>query len=201
MFLHQPLKIHLTVLRSGLCESVCTNVHMPSCLYATIKSDHCVAASVLLSPHQRAGQHVAACLTTHCACPRHLPWLLDVGGGEGLQQGRKDPSGNPGRAGRETKNIRRHCQDGGHWCNKSLQALDNLDDLMWNCCCIKEQTHTGDHMHTLFHTHSITGDMNALLSEALWTVGGSKWRITQKHQRQHLSGAWDGPVLTENLKD
>lgn len=56
-----------------------------------------------LSPHLQAGQRAAACLTAHCACRRHLPWLLDVGGGDCLQQGRKDPSGNPGRTGRESE--------------------------------------------------------------------------------------------------
>lgn len=65
------------------------------------------AASVLFSPHRPAGRRVAACLRAHCACPRHLPWLLDVGGGDGLQQGREDPSRNPGRAGRETKHKKR----------------------------------------------------------------------------------------------
>lgn len=67
------------------------------------------AARVLVvcvfSPHQPAGRHVAACLTAHCACPRRLPWLLDAGGGEGLQQGRRDPSGNLGRAGREKRKV------------------------------------------------------------------------------------------------
>lgn len=57
-------------------------------------------ASSSLSPHRPAGRLVAACLTAHCACPRHLPLLLDVGGGEGLQEAREDPSGNVGRAGR-----------------------------------------------------------------------------------------------------
>lgn len=62
---------------------------------------------VVSSPHQRAGQHVAACLIAHCACLRHLPCLLDLGGGEGLQQGKEDPSGNLGRAGREIRHKTR----------------------------------------------------------------------------------------------
>lgn len=65
------------------------------------------ADCVLFSPHQRAGQRVAACLTAHCAYLHHLPWLLDVGGGEGLQQGREDPSGNLGRAGREERRTKK----------------------------------------------------------------------------------------------
>lgn len=92
-----------TVLKSGLCKSVCVNVCMPSCHHIHHKSNHHSAVSMPFSPHRQAGQHVAACLTAHCACPHHLPWLLDVGGGEILQQGREDPSENLGRAGRETK--------------------------------------------------------------------------------------------------
>lgn len=54
------------------------------------------------SPRRPAGRRAAACPTARCACPRRLPWLLDVGGGEALQQGREDPSGSVGRAaGRE----------------------------------------------------------------------------------------------------
>lgn len=56
----------------------------------------------LSSPRRPAGRRAAACPTAHCACPRRLPWLLVVGGGEALQEGREDPSGSVGRAvGRE----------------------------------------------------------------------------------------------------
>lgn len=90
--------------RSGLCESVYVRAIMSVQHH---KSNNRDAASVLFLPHRQAGRRVAACLTAHCACPRHLPCLLDVGGGEGLQQGREDPNGNPGRAGRETKYERK----------------------------------------------------------------------------------------------
>lgn len=78
----------------------CVRAIMSVCIITTAVMQR---ASVLFSPHRPAGRRVAACLTAHCACPRHLPWLLDVGGGEGLQQGREDPSGSSGRAGGETK--------------------------------------------------------------------------------------------------
>lgn len=55
--------------------------------------------------------------------------------------------------------------------------------VMCDRCCIKEQTRTG-----LFHTRNIAGYMNAPLSEALEIFGSNKWRITEKHQRQHSSG-------------
>lgn len=81
-------------------------------------------ASVSSSPHRPAGRRAAACLTAHCACPRHLPWLLDVGGGEGLQQGREDPSGISGRAGREKET------QGNRMKNAAEQMVDTLDDLI-----------------------------------------------------------------------
>lgn len=52
------------------------------------------------SPHRPAGLHVAACPTAHCAYPNHLPWLLGVLGGAGLQLGRVGPTGSLGEAGR-----------------------------------------------------------------------------------------------------
>lgn len=87
--------------QSSLCDEVCRRAIVSVRHH---NSNQCDAASALFSPHRPAGRRVAACLTAHCACPRHLPWLLDVGGGEGLQQGREDPSGNSGRAGKETRN-------------------------------------------------------------------------------------------------
>ena len=80
----------------------CTHTHTNAFKSDSV-SDTCICAfshksnsGMLFSPHQPAGQRVAACLTAHCAYLRHLPWLLDVGGGEGLQQGREDPNGNQG---------------------------------------------------------------------------------------------------------
>lgn len=57
--------------------------------------------SAFFSPRRPAGRRAAACLTAHCACRCHRPWLLDVGGGEGLQEGREDPNGNQGWAERD----------------------------------------------------------------------------------------------------
>lgn len=50
------------------------------------------------SPHRPAGLHVAACPTAHYAYPNHLPWLLGVLGGAGLQLGRKGLTGSLGEA-------------------------------------------------------------------------------------------------------
>lgn len=102
--------------QSSLCDEVCRRAIVSVCHH---NSNQCDAASALFSPHRPAGRRVAACLTAHCACPRHLPWLLDVGGGEGLQQGREDPSGNSGRAGKETnKEIR--------WVNLNYLTFDYM---------------------------------------------------------------------------
>lgn len=67
---------------------LCTNTGLLSnmgqifvCMYSRRhRWNSCVRVNVFFSPHLPAGRHVAACLTAHCACPRHLPWLLDVGG-------------------------------------------------------------------------------------------------------------------------
>lgn len=50
------------------------------------------------SPHPPAGLHVAACQRAHCAYPNHLPWLLGVLGGAGLQLGRVGLTGSLGEA-------------------------------------------------------------------------------------------------------
>lgn len=89
---------------------------------------------VLFSPHRPAGRRVAACLTAHCACPRRLPWLLDVGGGEGLRQGRRDPSGNLGRAGREKSKVT------AWWSSNFHLMCTNLQNIHTLCLLTKFQT-------------------------------------------------------------
>lgn len=96
--------MHMNMLVSSLCEKVCIRA-ITSVRH--LNGQHRGAASVSFSPHRPAGRRVAACLTAHCACPRHLPWLLDVGGGEGLQQGREDPSGITGEGWKERQNTRK----------------------------------------------------------------------------------------------
>lgn len=88
-----------------------------------------------LSPRRPAGQPAAACLTAHCACLRHLPWLLDVGGGEGLQQGREDPNGSQGLPG-STKTLdlqTRWKQFGAIWAQKQedIYFEKHIKDVNW----------------------------------------------------------------------
>lgn len=89
-----PILIHITANPCAYADTCVPSFHTQKQLDAS---------TVWFSPHRPAGQRVAACLTAHCACLRHLPWLLDVGGGEALQEGKVDPSRNPGKAVRKRK--------------------------------------------------------------------------------------------------
>lgn len=106
------------------------------------------------SPHQPAGQRVAACLTAHCACPHHLPCLLDVGGGEGLRQGREDPSGSPGKAGREAKHKAFSVQ---HTAQSTVASTDSGRWRTWIiwCATTAESTNVPVSLCRI-QTHSIT---------------------------------------------